>query len=278
VAQFGEQFIAASYIKFVEGAGARVAPIRYSLTETEIEVMFDSINGFLLPGGGVDFGTQHQYWINLNTIYSLAVKANQNGDYFPIWGTCMGFQELCLLQSQNMSLLSQYDSENYTVPLNFTSLASESKLFADASGDIMKILATEPVTMNNHMYGVSPSSYKSQSALNTFFDVLSFNDDRNGNVFLSTIESKDYPIYGTQWHPEKPLYEWNIHEVINHSTDSILANAYTADFFVSEARKSAHQFTTVEAETRALIYNYEPIYTYNYINDFEQGYFFNATM
>jgi gamma-glutamyl hydrolase len=28
VTQFGEEFIAASYIKFVEGAGARAAPIR----------------------------------------------------------------------------------------------------------------------------------------------------------------------------------------------------------------------------------------------------------
>jgi gamma-glutamyl hydrolase len=27
---YGEQFIAASYVKFVEGAGARVAPIRYN--------------------------------------------------------------------------------------------------------------------------------------------------------------------------------------------------------------------------------------------------------
>ena len=27
--QYGEQFIAASYVKFIEGAGARVVPIRY---------------------------------------------------------------------------------------------------------------------------------------------------------------------------------------------------------------------------------------------------------
>ncbi len=28
IAQFGEQFIAASYVKFMEGAGARVVPVR----------------------------------------------------------------------------------------------------------------------------------------------------------------------------------------------------------------------------------------------------------
>jgi len=275
---WGEQFLAASYVKFIEGGGARVAPIRYTMTPDEIETMFNSINGFLLPGGGVDFGTQHQYWQTLTTIYNLAVKANQNGDYFPIWGTCMGFQELCLLQSQNMSLLSQYNSENYTIPLNFTSLATSSRLFANASPNVMKILATEPVTMNNHMYGVSPASFQAEGSLNGFFDVLSTNNDRDENVFLSTIESKTMPIYGSQWHPEKPLYEWDAEEVINHSTDSITANSYTTDFFVSEARKSGHHFATLEAETQALIYNYNPIFTYAYENDFEQGYFFNATM
>eukprot|EP00026_Physarum_polycephalum_P012768 Phypoly_transcript_13097.p1 GENE.Phypoly_transcript_13097~~Phypoly_transcript_13097.p1 ORF type:complete len:315 (+),score=38.94 Phypoly_transcript_13097:117-1061(+) len=276
--QFGEQFIAASYVKFIEGAGARVVPIRYTINSSEIESLFNSLNGFLLPGGGVDFGTQHQYWTTLSTFYALAIKANANGDYFPMWGTCMGFQELCLLQSQNMSLLSQFNSENYTIPLNFTSAASSSRLFANAPSSVLTTLTTQPVTMNNHMYGVSPASYSAQSELNTFFDVLSTNLDRDGREFLSTIESFDYPIYGSQWHPEKPIYEWNIHEVINHSTDSVAANAYTATFFVTEARKSMHTFPSVEAETEALIYNYQPIYIYNIVNDFEQGYFFNATM
>lgn len=36
--------------------------------------MFNSINGLFLPGGGVDFNTQHQYWNELTTFYSLALK------------------------------------------------------------------------------------------------------------------------------------------------------------------------------------------------------------
>jgi gamma-glutamyl hydrolase len=272
--QFGDEFIAASYVKFVESGGARVVPFSFSQSADEVATLFKSINGFLLPGGGVDFGVEHSYWDNLNLVWNLAIEANDNGDYFPIWGTCMGFQELCLVQTQNLSLLSEYNTENYTIPLNFTSYVSQSKLFGNAPQNIIDILANEPVTMNNHMYGVAPSTYANTGALNTFFNVISTNLDRNGREFLSTIESNKYPIYGSQWHPEKPLYEWNIHEVINHDTDSILANAYTTEFFVSEARKSTHQFETVEDETAALIYNYEPIYIYNYINDYEQGYFF----
>jgi anthranilate/para-aminobenzoate synthase component II len=44
-------------------------------------------------------------------------------------------------------------------------------------------------------------------SLNTFFNSLSTNKDRNGDEFISTIEAFDYPIYGSQWHPEKNPYE-----------------------------------------------------------------------
>jgi len=278
ISQFGEQYIAASYIKFIEGAGARAVPVRYSLNQSEIETLFNSINGFFLPGGGVDFGTQHQYWTTLTSIYTMAIKANAQGDYFPVWGTCLGFQELSIQQSQNMSLLSHFDSENYTIPLTYTSLAPYSRLFGSAPSDIVSTLGTKPVTMNNHNSGVSYASWNAEASLTDFFNVLSTNVDREGREFISTFEGNKFPIYGSQWHPEKPLYEWNIHEVINHETDSVAANGYTATFFVTEARKSTHAFASPADETAALIYNYQPIYTYNYVNDFEQSYFFNATM
>eukprot|EP01112_Ceratiomyxa_fruticulosa_P000019 TRINITY_DN0_c2_g1_i3.p1 TRINITY_DN0_c2_g1~~TRINITY_DN0_c2_g1_i3.p1 ORF type:complete len:317 (-),score=54.86 TRINITY_DN0_c2_g1_i3:74-1024(-) len=275
VLKYGSEFIAASYVKWVEEGGARVAPISYTLSESELKALFNGINGVAFPGGGVDFGNEPQYMNTINSLWNWAITANTNGDYFPVWGTCMGFQEICMLQSGNWSLLSYYNSENYTVPLNFTSIASASRMFSNAPNGIYNALATQPITMNNHQYGVSPQTFAATPSLFNFFDVLSSNVDRNGREFLSTLESKKYPIYATQWHPEKPLYEWNIHEVINHSTDSILANQYTSNFFVSECRKSGHSFGNVTAETNSLIYNYQPVYIYNIINDFELGYFLN---
>ena len=38
---------------------------------------------------------------------------------------------------------------------------------------------------------------------------MSTNTDENGIEFVSTIEHKTRPIYGTQWHPEKNNFEWN---------------------------------------------------------------------
>jgi len=274
LAKFGSQFIAASYVKHVESAGARVVPIRYTLSAADLQNLLNSVNGVLLPGGGVDFGTQHQYWATLTSIYNYVVEANKRGDFFPLWGTCMGFQEICIQQSQNMNLLTATDSENYTIPLNFTSLAPTSRMFGTTPANIIDTLAREPVTMNNHHWGVTPADFSASQYLSTFFNVLSTNVDRKGKKFVSTIEGKNSPVYASQWHPEKPQFEWNINEVINHSPASILANQYMSNFFVGEARKCNHSFSGIQQEAASLIYNYQPVFIYNYENDFEQGYFF----
>ena len=87
------------------------------------------------------------------------------------------------------------------------------------------------MTMNNHQAGVTPSAYKQSSELTSFFNVLSTNFDRDGNPFLSTIEGlgfhsleflvmlliiragKNFPVFGSQWHPEKNPFEWTPSEV-----------------------------------------------------------------
>lgn len=44
------QYIAASYVKYIESAGARVVPISYYSTYTEIDFMLERLNGFFFPG------------------------------------------------------------------------------------------------------------------------------------------------------------------------------------------------------------------------------------
>jgi gamma-glutamyl hydrolase len=40
-----------------------------------------------------------------------------------------------------------------------------------------------------------------------------------GKAFISTMEAKTVPMYGTQWHPERPQFEWGIDDMgINHGS------------------------------------------------------------
>jgi gamma-glutamyl hydrolase len=163
------------------------------------------VNGFFFPGGGSAFPPAAQ------RTFEKVVESNKNGNYLPLLGTCMGFQWLLIAATKDSNILDpksgQMDSYNYSIPLNFTSAAFKSRTFSKASTTVMKNLEYLNVTMNNHHYGIWTDHFKSDPTLSSFFNLLSNNNDRNGHEFVSTIESSQYPIYGTQWHPEKNQFE-----------------------------------------------------------------------
>ncbi len=61
------------------------------------------------------------------------------------------------------------------------------------------------------------------------------------------------PIYGTQFHPEKAIYEWFMPGNIPHSRNAIALAQHLANFFVSKARCSAHRFSGGFAEESSLL-------------------------
>ncbi|XP_056378005.1 gamma-glutamyl hydrolase [Hyla sarda] len=266
----GHSYIAASYVKTLESAGARVIPIRINLSDAEYVKIFNSINGILLPGGGVDL--RYSEYARVSKIfYNLALEANNKGDYFPIWGTCLGFEELTVLTSGEL-LLTLTKTENISLPLNFTENVLNSKLFRNIPQLLYKALSNKPITANFHDWSLSMQNFTANEKLRKFYNVLSTNSD-GVLEFISTFEAYDYPIYGVQWHPEKNPFEWRITSDISHTPEAVHVAFYMADFFVKEARKSQHQFTPQAQADHPLIYNYCPTYTGN-ISVFEQMYFF----
>ncbi|XP_018599775.1 gamma-glutamyl hydrolase [Scleropages formosus] len=267
----GSSYIAASYVKYLEMAGARVVPVKINLTKKEYESLFNSINGLLIPGGGANL-ISSGYAKAAKIFYELAVKANSQGDYFPIWGTCLGFEELSYLTSKKF-LLSKTNTTGLALPLIFTNGSRESRMFKGFPEDVLRSLASEPITENSHEWSLTLESFNNNKELRNFYDVLTTNMD--GNVeFVSTIEAKEFPFYGTQWHPEKNAYEWT-KPYIPHSPSAIKMMFFMADFFVNEARKSFHRFSSEKEKAESLIYNYSPVYTgKNPGSTFEQIYIF----
>ena len=271
---FGNSYIAASYIKYLESSGARVVPIMNDLNEEEAEKLFYSINGALFPGGGVNLQTSGYARIGKQFI-NLAKKSYDKGDYFPLWGTCLGHEFLSFVVSNDANIVSRTDSENYTIPLNLSSNYRDSRLFRDISDNLAKFISSAPTTINMHQFSVLLSNFKKSKKMTSFFRILSTNHDRNGKEFVSTMEGIRYPIYGTQWHAEKNSFEWTLNENIPHQTMSIRVTQYMSNFFVNEARLSQHKFPTLKEESAALIYNYSPFYTGD-LSNFEQCYIFKS--
>ncbi|XP_019716078.1 gamma-glutamyl hydrolase [Hippocampus comes] len=267
----GSSYIAACYVKYLESAGARVVPIRINRTEEEYVQIFSTINGLLLPGGNVDTET------SLSTraakiFYRLALKANNAGDYFPIWGTCQGFQQLTLLTADR-NLLTVTDTRSAALPLNFTADSSSSRLFRNFPADLMRSLSEDNITANFHSWSLSLQNFSRNGKLKRFYKVLSTNTDGTTD-FISTMEARHYPFYAVQWHPEKSPFEWVDKPGMVHSTQAVRASFYTASFFVSEAMKNQHKFSSPAEEEQALIYNFSPVFR-GISSIFVQKYYFD---
>lgn len=267
-------YIAASYVKFLESAGARVVPIPFNAPLANLTTLFAQLNGLLYPGGGADLADPTSPFLVAAThLYNLALASNDQGNYFPLWGTCLGFQTLSVMTAKSSSVLaSGFDSENLPLTLDMMAAAKSSRIYGTAPAEIYTTLTTEAVTMNNHQDGVTPASFTSNPNLAAFYNLLSTNVDRKGRPFASTIEGKNYPVYGVQWHPEKNAWEWTPNEDIPHSATAVAVCEYMAKFFVDEARKSK-VVTDYNTLMELVIWNYSPVFTGLTGSGFSQTYF-----
>ena len=203
-----------------------------------------------------------------------------SGTVFPIWGTCLGFEALSSAMGGGPGVLTgDYDSENLALSLELTNLASTAQLFSppssygfpsDAGKTALIVLGSENSTFNNHVMGVTPATYSSNTWLQGNFSVLSINHDRAGKPFVSLIEGLIYPFHGSQFHPEKNAFEWNTRELLPHSPAAISASLYLVQNFVNTARLNNQQFPSPQVESAALIYNVPTVFTNT---DFLECYF-----
>ena len=96
-------YIMAAYVKFMEGSGARVIPIVDTESqEVTVKKMTEQLDGILLPGGGGD----DDYFSKGQQIYNQAISMNDAGHFFPVWGTCLGFEYLASYAADSSNILS----------------------------------------------------------------------------------------------------------------------------------------------------------------------------
>lgn len=92
-------------------------------------------------------------------------------------------------------------------------------------------------------------------------------------TFVSTVEGRNYPVTATQWHPERPQFEWKLSMNLNHSEEAVRAMAWLANYFVSQARRSPQRFDTPEKQALAIKYSVYGMTATPYSSDPLTGYF-----
>ena len=219
----GDSYIASSHITWLKRFGVKVLPIPY--TTKNFKKYIGKINGLYFPSGGAFAGTQKEYYNCCKKFLQLAMKENDKGNHFPIWGGCMGMQQLMIIADGHDDLehlLQRFDSfNNLLSTLKFTEEGLRSRMMRNAKDSEIKKLSTKNCTLNNHKMGLTPEKFKKHKNIDKFYKIVSTSIDRKGKNYVSTIEGRFYPFYGVQWHPERSS-----------------AMDYFAKFFVNELKRN----------------------------------------
>ncbi|KAL3682652.1 hypothetical protein R1sor_000674 [Riccia sorocarpa] len=251
-------YIAASYVKFVETGGARAVPLIYNEPEESLRMKFSAISAIVFTGGGADLD-DGPYLETAKKLFSWAIEANDKGNYFPIYGVCLGLELLSVIVAGS-NILDECPAHKVASTIHFVDEAAKSKSFFKwIPKDVLEKMETEPLVVQNHDYGVKPATHASIKPLDEFFEVLAVTPDTNGDLFISAMQGRKYPVTAVMFHPEKNIFEWT-YDAIPHSSEAIQITQGIANYLVSEARKSKNSPLSREDEEKILINNYVPVY------------------
>ena len=264
---YEHEYIAASYVKWIESAGGRAVPIPYNSSDlTVYDRILAKVNGILLPGGAAKVPASVFY------TYKKVAEINRNGGHFPVWGTCLGSEWLAEVLGENdQTLLKPYAGQNISLSMDFTAAAASSRLFG-GNGELETRLravlanASNPVTMNNHEFGVDPQLFTAATTLGRAATLLATSVGTDGRPFMAAFEASDKDMYtfAVQWHPEKNNFEFGVQKedtslplyAINHSPEAVWVSQAMANFFVLHAKQNNRKFPSFDEEQEAMVYNY----------------------
>lgn len=257
--------IAASYVRLVQAAGGQVVPIFYDSSPAELRKAFGMVNMLFFQGGFVSLHRKNLYYRNAKRLFDMAIKKNDEGEYFPIHGSCLGLELLASLVADvpRSELVEETEAEGHPAVLRFGTRGARGKaMFSFMEEELLEKLTSTPLTMENHKWGIMPHMMYKNDRLSDFYEVLTTSPDQNGKWYVSTMKAYSYPVTATQWHAEKPPYEFYSAFNVPHRTDAIRVSTAFSYFVVEEARKNPSRANRTDI-MQNVVDNYKFWYTAN---------------
>lgn len=207
--------ITESYVEWVEQTGAVAVLIPYDMPFKEMVKKLQFTHGLVLQGGGaglIKMSTNMplNYQRRLKAIIQWVMRRNKRGKYYPIWGTCLGFQEIFLAVMNNKGRYMDHymHDQNQTHNINLTPNYWKSELFGHLSVDRKTQVEQykTPIFYYHHNHGVEQKHFFSKK-IYTKFNLLGTSTTLRGENFVAIMEAKEYPFFLAQFHSEKNQFE-----------------------------------------------------------------------
>jgi len=267
-------YIPASYVRWIQQAGARVVPLHADMTDEHFSSVLSRTNGAMAIGGFG--GANGRASPQLVKIWNHAMALANDGEVYPLWGTCQGLDDIVQIASNTTydHFLSTTRAADLPLPLVFPKqhLRHRGLLFNEAlfpgANTFQKWFRDLPISYHHHDYGISPRTFFSLPHVSNIFEVIATGFDRDGLEFVSMIRGHKLPIFATMFHPEKPAFEWPLLQsalinstLIPHSEKAVLANQHLGHVFVAHARQNTRRFQSNSELQDLLVYNSRLVFT-----------------
>jgi len=277
-----KSYLPAAYVRWIENSGARVVPIQYTATPPIMKSYLAQINGVIICGdiSPINYATLSKSteieievirWAKAEfLIFEWAKKQNNMGNYFPVLGIGMGYEELIF-----MNLMPKYYTQlkNSKSALAFTALqipndemvkaantynATPFKL-TDSPGifgkDLVekdkKLFASKEVCYTTPGWALNANS-KKINKMKEFIEINSISKNKKLKTeYINAYSFKEYPFYGMAFHPEAVIYSW-VEKMIPQSDIGVHFSHKMSELFVNECRKNLTKLSSQSI----LIYNY----------------------
>ena len=176
----GDSYTASSHITWLRKRNIKTLIIPYNTKKHEYYM--SKIHGLYLPSGGAFASTQMEYYKCCKKMLQLAMKKNDKGNYFPVWGCCMGFQQMLIIADGNDNvdnLLTKFDSyKNLLCKMNLTDAGKKSRIINGLDKKTLHDITKKKSTLNNHMLGISPRDMLANQNISDFYHIVGISCDR----------------------------------------------------------------------------------------------------
>lgn len=103
-------YVPSSYVQQIESAGGIPVLIPFDLNIDMLEKVLASTQMLFIPGGPADLvdanGEVTKYQERVHYMIQHGIKRNDNGEYYPVMATCLGFENMVIsFANQNISIL-----------------------------------------------------------------------------------------------------------------------------------------------------------------------------
>lgn len=252
------------YIGWLEACGALVLPIFPWYSKSKIDDILGKVNGVIMQGGSRDFVIGGTFEAFNKYIFDKVIEINQSGKIFPLWATCQGFELIYYLLYNDLSILQNFDSWKYFIPMELNQdNIKDSNMYACFTEQDFIDYTTKPTTVHLHNYGVDyeiPSNFKLTEQYKGVVNLVttSYAADRKGKRFIGTSEDKKLNLFLVIFHPENLPYNYALKDLTDIYHDKAFnISLKLGQAFIERAKLNGNQLSEEEKKELFLIHDSE---------------------